>query len=360
MAKKNVNKKPLRVALIASERTARDYSEFLRLLLVGLADESVPALLICPQDCDPDSIFTAAAEVVEPPLLDLPFTERLAARLLAQQVAKFEPTVLHCLCESKASLARRLAHRLDLPYVLTVNSMQGRWGQLSLSSKRCRRIIVPAETIAANLTRAHPRFADRVEQINIGTFVAESCECFSQPNRIATMVTAHPQDKADDFESLFGALRHLKIDGYEFMMVVAGDGRAGGQVWQLMTALDLLHTITMVSKLRPWRSVLAAGDIFVQPQPRSVFDTSLLEAMSVGAAVAGCRGAVDDLIMEDKTAVVFDPKDDLSIVRSLKKLLDRREFARQIATNARQHLVENHAVGDMIGATIGAYRNARG
>jgi glycosyltransferase involved in cell wall biosynthesis len=360
LARESVSKKPLRVALIASERTARDYSEFLRLLLVGLADESVPALLICPRDCDPDSIFTGAAEVVDPPLLGLPFTERIAARLLAQQVGKFEPTVLHCLCESKASLTRRLAHRLHLPYVLMVNSMQGRWAQLSISSKRCRKIIVPAKTIADNVTGAHPRFAGRIEQINVGTFVAESSGCFSQPNRIATMVTAHPQDHAEDFENLFGALRHLKLDGHEFMAVVAGDGRAAGHLWQLMTAMDLLTTVTMVSRLRPWRSVLAAGDIFIHPQPRGVFDMSLLGAMSGGAAVAGCKGRVDDLIIEDETAVVFDPKDDLSIMRSLKRLLDRREFARQIATNARQHLVESYAAGDMIGATIGAYRNAQG
>ncbi|MHC4567916.1 MAG: glycosyltransferase [Planctomycetota bacterium] len=116
----------------------------------------------------------------------------------------------------------------------------------------------------------------------------------------------------------------------------------------------------MVSRLRPWRSVLAAGDIFIQPQPRGVFDTSVLGAMSVGTAVAGCTGGVDDLIIEDKTAVVFDPKDDLSIVRSLKRLLDRREFARQIATNAKQHMAENHSASDMIAATIGAYRGALG
>lgn len=360
MAKESVSKKPLRVALIASDQTASDYSDFLELLLVGLADESVPTLLICPRGCDPDSLFTGAAELVDHPVLDLPFTERLAARLLAQQVTKFEPTVLHCLCETKASLTRCLAHRLELPYVLMVNSMQGRWGQLSISSKRCKRIIAPAETIAANLAKAQPRFADRIERINIGTFVAESAACFSRPNRVATMVTAHPQDNADDFESLFGALKHLKIDGYEFMMVVAGDGRAAGQVWQLMTAMDLLRRVTMVSRLRPWRSVLAAGDIFVQPQPRTVFDTSVLGAMSVGTAVAGCAGGVDDLIVEDETAVVFDPKDDLSIVRSLKRLLDRREFARQIATNAQRRLAEYHSASGMIAATIAAYRDAQG
>jgi glycosyltransferase involved in cell wall biosynthesis len=360
LAKEDVDKKPLRVALIASEQTVRDYSEFLGLILVGLADESIPTLLVCPEGCDPDSNFAGAAEVLAHPALDLPFTEPLAARLLAQQAGKFEPTVLHCLCESKASLTRRLAHRLELPYLLAVNSLQGRWGQLSISSKRCKRIIVPAETIAANMSKTHPGFDDRIEQINIGTFVAQTERCFSETNRIPTMVTAHPPDNADDFENLFGALRHLRIDGYEFMVVVAGDGRAVGQIWQLLTALDLLQTVTMVSKLKPWRSVLATGDIFIQPRPRNVFDTSLLEAMSVGAAVAGCAGGVDDLIIADETAVVFDPKDELSIMRTLQRLLDKREFARQIAGKAQQHLKENHSAGDMISATIGAYRKAQG
>jgi len=360
LAKEDVNNNPLRVALIASEQTVRYYSEFLGLLLVGLADESIPSLVVCPEGCDPDSNFPGAAEVVAHPVLDLPFTEHLAARLLAQQVGKFEPTVLHCLCESKASLTRRLAHRLDLPYLLAVNSLQGRWGQLSISSKRCRRIIVPAGTIAANMSKTHPGFADRIEQINIGTFVAQTDGCFSKPNRIAVMVTAHPPDNADDFENLFGALRHLRIDGYEFMMVVAGDGRAERQIWQLLTALDLLQTVTIVSRLKPWRSVLATGDIFVRPRPRSVFDTSLLEAMSVGAAVAGCAGGVDDLIIADETAVVFDPKDELGIMRTLQRLLDKREFARQIAANAQQHLKANHSAGDMISATIGAYRKTQG
>jgi len=360
LAKEDVDKKPLRMALIASEQTVRDYSEFLGLLLIGLADASIPSLVVYPEGYDPGSNFAGATEVVAHPVLDLPFTEHLAARLLAQQVAKFEPTVLHCLCESKASLTRRLAHRLELPYLLAVNSLQGRWGQLSISSKRCKRIIVPAETIAANMSKTHPGFADRIERINIGTFVAETDGCFSEPNRIATMVTAHPPDDADDFENLFGALRHLRIDGYEFMMVVAGDGRAEGQVWQLLTALDLLQTVTMVSKLKPWRSVLATGDIFVQPQPRGVFDTSLLEAMSVGAAVAGCAGGVDDLIIADETAVVFDPKDELSIMRSLQRLLDKREFARQIAANAQRYLKENHSAENMISAIIEAYRKAQG
>jgi glycosyltransferase involved in cell wall biosynthesis len=105
----------------------------------------------------------------------------------------------------------------------------------------------------------------------------------------------------------------------------------------------------------PWRSVLAAGDIFVQPRPSFVFDLSLLEAMSIGTAVASCKGGVDDLIIEDQTAVVFDPNDEVSIMRALQRLLDRREFARQIAKNAQEYLRKNHSVSKMISGILRVY-----
>jgi glycosyltransferase involved in cell wall biosynthesis len=177
-------------------------------------------------------------------------------------------------------------------------------------------------------------------------------------SRTATIVAAHPLDNADDFENLFGAIRHISLDGYEFMTVVMGGGRAESQVHKLLAALDLLQTVTIVPRLRPVRSVLAAGDIFVRPQPSSAFDPFLLEAMSVGVAVAACRGGVDDLIVDGETAVVFDPNDELSIVTALKQLLGKREFARKIAAAGQEYLRKNHSVSNMISATLQTYRNA--
>jgi glycosyltransferase involved in cell wall biosynthesis len=113
--------------------------------------------------------------------------------------------------------------------------------------------------------------------------------------------------------------------------------------------------VTLVPRLVPWRPLLASGDIFIQPRPSPAFDPLLLEAMSVGAAVAGCKGGVDDLIIEEQTAVVFDPDDELSIMRTLRRLLDRREFARQIARSAQHYLRQNHTVSGMIAAVLRIY-----
>jgi glycosyltransferase involved in cell wall biosynthesis len=360
LASNNDKKKSLRVALIASEHTICEYSIFLERFLVGLADESIQAALICPPDFDPGTDFTGITEVINYPIFDLPLMERLNIKLLTERLSKFEPTILHCLCESRASLTRQLANRLDLPYLLMVNSMHRRWSHLSISPDNCRRIIVPTKSIAENMSNIHPRFADRTAWINIGTFVAKKSGCFSDPSRLATMVITDPFRKADDFENLFNVFKHLLIEGYEFMTVIAGGDRKDRQLWKLLDALDLLKTVSILPQRLPWRSILAAGDIFIRTRPNYSFDPVLLQAMSIGTAVAGCKGGVDDLIIEDKTAVIFDPKDEMSIMRTLQQLLDRRELAHQVAENAQQHLRDNHSLSKMISDTLEIYNESQG
>jgi glycosyltransferase involved in cell wall biosynthesis len=351
-------KKSLRPVLIVSEQTAYEYSMFLKRLLVGLADESLPAALVCRAGCDVGPVISPMVEVIRHPVLDWPLMGRQNRKLLVEALANFRPTVLHCLCEGEARLTRRLAQELDLPYVLTVNSLQSRWRRLPVSLRHCAKIIVPTGSIAAGVAEVYPRFVGRIERINVGTFTAEASRCFSELGRIPTMVTTHPLRRVDDFENLFGAVKHLVIDGYELMFVLIGGGEAERGVRKLLSALGLLWIVTIVPRLTCWHSVLGAGDIFIQPQPSDAFDPFLLEAMSAGAAVAGCKGGVDDLIIDGETAVVFDPDDELSIYSSLQRLFDRREFARQLAKGAQQYLRENHSVSKMVADILQAYRDA--
>ncbi|MHC4641160.1 MAG: glycosyltransferase family 4 protein [Planctomycetota bacterium] len=360
--------KNLRPVLIISEHTVFEYSTSLEHLLVGFADESIPVTLVCPPSCDIDNMLSGAVEVVRYPVFDLPFMGFLNRKDLTEQLTRLKPTVLHCLCESKAGLTKKLAHQMDLPYVLSVNSFQQRWMHfayqrqihpLSISSNHCAKIIVPAESIAENVTKVYPSYAERIEQINIGTFVEETQRCFNEPSRLPCMVIAHPFRNSEEFENLFGAVRHLIIDGYELMTVVIGNGLTERHMRRLLAALGLLQTVTIVPRLKPWRSVVGASDIFIQPVASSAFNPLLLEAMSVGTVVASCKGEVDDLIIEDKTAAVFDPFDEHSIIQSLQRLLDRRELARQIAQGAQEYLRECHSVSNMVSSILRTYQEAQ-
>jgi len=352
--------KPVRPALIVSERIVSEYSIFLHHLLLGMADESITTTLICPPACDVTRLVSPGIGLIRHPAYELPLMWAKNKRTLIENLEQFKPTILHCLCESKASLTRWLARHLDLPYVLTVNSLQGRWRRLPVSSRRCAKIIVPARTIATNLTQSYPRFAERIRQVNFGTFVEERSICFSEPGRVPSMVTARSVNNAAEFECLLNAVRHLMIDGYEFLLVMVCDSkRVEKKLRKLLGELGLLQVVIIIPRLEPWRYVLAAGDIFIQPRPSNAFDPLLLEAMSVGAAVAAAKGGVDDLIIEDETAVVFDPDDELSIYRSLQKLLDVREFARKLAASAQHVVRENHSVSGMITSVLETYNDTQ-
>lgn len=354
-----VLRKTLRPALIVSTRNLTEHTTFLRHLLVGMADESIPVALVCPPGFDTESVAPAPAALFTHPLFDFPLMEHLGVERLAAQLERFRPTVLHCLCESRAQLTRRLARRLDVPYMLMINSLAGRVHRLSLSFHRCARIIVPAETVRAHAVKALPRFADRIVQINMGSFVDTDAMCFSDPSRLPTIVAAHPFRRTSDFENFLKAIKSLRTDNREFMAVLMGAGPAEHSVRRLVATLGLSDIVTMVPILNPWRSVVAAGDIFVQPQPLRGFSAFLLEAMAVGTAVAACWGGVDDLIIPNQTAVTFEPGSEPSIRQALKQLLDDHSCARRLAATAQEHVRARYSVSTMISATLRAYMEAQ-
>jgi len=349
----------LRPVLIVSESTLAEQSTFLRHLLVGLVDESISTTLVCPPGCDVESLVPGPVSVLSYPLVSLPLVKHLGAGHLAAELAKLRPTILHSLSESMASLTRRLAHRLGLPYVQMINSLAGRFPRIQSLPRRCRAIITPARSIAAGVAGAYPRFADRVRQINIGSFIEEDTVCFSDPSRLPSIVLAQPLRRVSSFESFFRAVKALLADGYDFLVVLMGSGPAEHGLRRLLEELGITQAVTIVPILDPWRSVLAAGDIFVRPQPRRVFSMFLLEAMSLGTAVVACKGGVDDLIIPDQTAVVFERDDEQSIRHALTQLLGQHDFARRLAMTAQEHVRAHYSVSQMVSATLRTYMEAQ-
>ena len=351
--------KPLRPALIASADVLAEYSPFLGHFLVGLAAESIVSALICPTKADVEMIAAPGVEIIRHPVYQFPLLWRQSRRRLLEQLTRFKPTVLHCLCENKALFTMGLARELNLPYVLNINSLIKRLGKLYIAALGCSKIMVPAETIAENLAQLHAALTEKVEQVNMGTFVERSSGCFSQAGRLVSIVTAGEFDNGADLENLLSAVKRLALDGCEFMLVITGRGRVEMNLRRILAVKGLSHIVVVVPQLRPMHRVLAAGDIFIHLRPSDTFDPVLLEAMSVGTVVAACKGGVDDLLIEGQTCVVFDRNDELSIYNTLRGLMDRPEVARRLAKSAQQYLQQNYSVSEMVSSMLRTYRDAQ-
>jgi glycosyltransferase involved in cell wall biosynthesis len=352
------NFKSLRLVLIASGNTVADHSLYLRNLLGGILGEKISVALVCPRECDVDLSFIEKVEIIRYPAIDLALMRHYDGRILIENVRRFKPNVIHCLCEDRSYIGGKLARNLDLPYILTVNSLQKRWGRISVSYKRLAKIIVPSRSIADNVSRLYPRFAKRVEQINVGNIVDKSSGCFQETSRLASIVVEGPCEITNGYENFLRAIKHLVVNGYEFVLVVIGGGRAERELRKMLNSLGLSEIAVIVPRQEPWREVLKAGDIFILPEPSEYFNHMLLEAMSVGVAVAGCKGGVDDLLIENETGLIFNRDDELSIYGRIQELLDRRETAKRLAKTSKDYLSENHAVDGMVSKMLGVYREA--
>ena len=349
------NNEALRPAFFIDRETAKKHSASLRRLLIGLTDEGYPSALVCPPKLNADYLACPSVEIIRNPVFKTRLLFHQNKIVLLGELEKFKPTILHCYSKSKARLTGTIARQLNIPYVMTFNSVLSKVFKPAVSPYHCGALIGSSNKIAENLTEVYSGLGNRVEQVNIGTFVEDTCACFSEPRQLASMVLAQRLDDTLDFEPLLNAVRHLAIDGYEFVLAIIGKGPVERNVHRRIRNLGLTQVVTIVPGIRPRRSVFSGADIFIHCQSSVECNSNLLEAMGVGMAVAACRDGVDDLLVEDQTAIFFDRQDELSIYNALKKLLGTREFAKRIALGAQTHLRKHHSVSKMTQALINTY-----
>ncbi|MHC4293000.1 MAG: glycosyltransferase family 4 protein, partial [Planctomycetota bacterium] len=348
----------IRPALIVSDNTISYYYNYLNHILVSLADQSIPVAVICDSQWEVESLVTPSIELIEHNLISFPWLSSFGHKRLLERLTDFKPTVLHCICEKEIKLVQKLAQQMTLPFMVTVNSLR-RFSMRRNLLKNLLTVTVSAPSIGENIMKTNPALADYVKLINMAAFIDESTNCFNNLNQQICMVTTASFKDESVFESLLAAIRYLVIDGYEFMLFIIGHGPAEGKLRKKISALGISEVVTIIPQLQDWRSILSAADIFIRPVPEKAFSPLLLEAMSMGTAVVACTGGVDDLIIDGQTAVVFEQEDEISIMNTLKELLNRPEDAHKLATGAQEYIRQHHKVSDMVSAIIQIYRQAK-
>ena len=346
-------------AIIISEENFYLYSNILRHLFVGLADAASFPTLICSTNCDPDLVATPASQVIYHPIFKMPFSTHPNKKRLLRDLSKINPTILHCFGLEKIKFTRHIAQQLNIPYVATISQTSKHFTPFAPSLSHSQSIIAPSKTIADNLAKKHPGCKKLIEQINFGTFVNDTCACFFNPSHMAGMILINPLNQLSDFEALLAAIKHLAVDGHSFILIIVGSGPAERKLRKTITALGLSQVVNIVPHINPLRSMLAGADIFIRPIPQDSFDPFTIEAMSVGLTVAAAKGSVDDLIIDSETAVNFEPDDKLNIYSALQKILNNKDFARQLAQNAQQLLRTEHTVSEMVSSIMDVYRTAQ-
>jgi glycosyltransferase involved in cell wall biosynthesis len=349
----------IRPAFIVDGKRARQYATCLRHMLSGLAGQSRTSALICPTHANASDFLCPSAKLIYYPISNLLGFYWHNRKLVLEELKKFKPTILHCLSPSRITLTRYLSEQLNVPYIVMYDSPRDRYFNWFSSKKRCEGLIALTKGTAEHLQKIRPEFAGHIYQVAAGAFAEDTCACFSNDQHVTSIVLAQPLDNSLDYKPFLHAIRHLAIDGYEFVTAIIGTGPAEREMHTLIKQLGISQIVTMVGDLDPIRLVFAGADIYFHFRPRHDFDPSLLEAISAGLVVACSRGEDDDLLIEDQTCRFFDSDDELSIYTALQNMLDDKQATKQIAIASQQKLKESHTVSEMIEALIRAYTDAQ-
>jgi len=335
------------------------YSAYIRRILVGLAGTARAAALVCPSGMDLHAIMCPSVEHIEHPALRLPIFWNQNRKILIDRLLRFKPTILHTFYPGQARLAHWLSNQLQVPYVVTCHKGLLRGRSFESSFRHAAGVIAPSKPIADHLAQKCPAIKTRIEQIHIGSFVDDRCSCFSRSGNVASLIAVHPLSSLKVFMPFLNAVRHLALDGFEVMVAIMGTGPAERAIRNHIRKLGLTSIVTVVPPIRPIRNVLKGADIYLHLSDSGQFDAQLLEAMAVGLAIVGVPEAASGLLHEDRTAVFWDPDDELNIYARLKEVLGRRDKSRQLAQNAQTHLKEHHSVSRMVDNLMDTYIQAQ-
>lgn len=106
---------------------------------------------------------------------------------------------------------------------------------------------------------------------------------------------------------------------------------------------------------------VAAADGFVNPADVEGLPVAVLEAMNLEKPiVATAVGGVPDIIHDEKTGLLVEPRDPVTLAAAIARLVDDRSLAASLAANARELVERDFSLEAMVKANEAQYELALG
>jgi len=345
----------IRPLIVSDAETVMRFCSPLRHLLFGFEAQGIQSCLVLPPNSGIETFLWPGIEVIDYPALRFPLFIRQNRRRLFAHVEKFNPSIVHCLGTSRAIIAKVISKTFDIPAVLTVNSPYQNFLMRRIIRSGFSAVIASSDKFVESLKKFNPDIAGIVRQVSTGTFVDETCACFSRPGQLPSMVMVSDFLEFDTLEPLLNAVRHLAVDGYEFVIVLMGRGPAEDKIRHFVKSTGLSQTVSISPEIRPLRVVMRGADILVQPHIAERLDPAIVEAASAGLAIATDYNNANNILQNNQTAIFFDGRDELSIYSVLQKLLDDRQLAAKLASSVQEYLRSSNSVSTMIDDLLRIY-----
>ena len=348
---------PVRVGWVLTRGTHARMGRILEPLAIGLLDELVELVLICPSLEELGAIPAPPVEVVlyQPRRWWQP--RRTALDPLLHTAFELELDLLHAMEAPVAPLTGLMARRVQVPYAVSglsvadARRLQGlnEWAHLALAV---------SQPIQAALIEQHVMPADQIHLVRPGVYPVRHATCFERLDTAPAVLAGGRLDDAEAYEPVLHALAEIRRRGLGCVFFVMGSGRGERRLRLLAEKLQLTDVLTFVSGRadRQLDGVFKSADVYVTPVPLPWFDLPSLQAMAAGIPVVACDAAEDDFLREGVTCRRFPTGDAEALAETLEQTLTDRAATRALVETALAYLREHHSASGMVRRLAALYR----
>jgi glycosyltransferase involved in cell wall biosynthesis len=349
--------RPTRVAWLLPAGIQERLERVLLPLAIGLLDEFVELVLVCPSEVEVGQLPCPPAKVVTSRRPHWWVPRKRFLRELAGHLRSLGVDLLHAMDASTAGLARHLARWSNTVYIVSSYEL-GDGRRLGTLDDRALAVLATSSAIQSHLLECHVSSAERIHLLRPGVYRVRHATCFKELDATVAIVASGPFDRLDWYDTLLQSFAELRARGYDCVYLIIGSGKAAKRLHARTSQLHLSHAVTFVERqpARQLTGIFKAADIYISAVPSRAVDIHCLLAMAAGVPVLATGDGATDFLLDGETAVLFKPGDSAELAVKVAALLDDRASARALVENALRYLREHHSPAKMVTALAEVYR----
>lgn len=280
--------------------------------------------------------------------------------LLKRELGDWVPDLVHIQQRSMLNVGRAIAHRFQRPYLVSVHDYLAPRETLRLEWQWCRRILAVSESVKVELLAQTGIPPDRITVVHSGVETAIDADEHDvlRPGQAPVIGTAGPLELAKGLRYFLDAVPKVLQQRSDAEFLIAGAGPEERNLRRQARSLGIAEQVTFVPALMDIGNSLAAMDVFVLPAIKQGLGTMMLEAMVRGRPViATGAGGVYSVVTDRETGLLVPPMDSQMLADRILELLADPLRARSIGSAARQMVLQQFTVEQMVEQTAGVYRD---
>jgi len=144
--------------------------------------------------------------------------------------------------------------------------------------------------------------------------------------------------------------------------VIVGRGQYGVYLEEIIKKYKLTSRVIMTGFIKAIEYAYAAADIIFYPSFHDSLPTVLLEASASGKPIIASKiGGIPEIIVNNKTGLLFDPQDKKTLHNYFNLLLEDELLKKKLGTNARERIAKHFnwsKIGKRLSRILGSIKRS--